>query len=138
MLYFAVAVLTIVVFYCILIFSSKINKKKYKKHVYKQSDMHEMLKVFFNKDINNTSSLTSQLKKRKGEKTTKVIILGSSAYWVSENVFYVGLAVDGKAKPETGVPLDTSELSKTDINKLLFILDTLKGGKANDSGSTGN
>ena len=106
--------------------------------MYRQSDMHELLKGFFNQTVNTVDSFTSQLKKRKEEKTTKVIVLNDSAYWVSDNVFYVGLAVDGKVNPETGIPLDTSKLSQTDINKLLYILDTLKGGKTNDSGSTGN
>jgi len=130
--------LTFILFCFIIIVREKINKKMYSKVVYRQSDMHQMLKIFFNKNLNNASGLTSQLKKRTEEKITKVIILDDSAYWVSDNVFYVGLAVNGEVKPETAVPLDTSELSKTDIDKLLFILDTLKDGKTNDSGSTGN
>jgi hypothetical protein len=130
--------LTFIVFCFIIIAREQISKKIYSKTVYRQSDMHEMLKIFFNKNLNNNKTLTSQLKKRKEEKVTQVIILGNNAYWVSDNVFYVGSAVDGEVNPDTAVPLDTSELSKTDINKLLFILDTLKGGKTNDSGSTGN
>ena len=97
-----------------------------------------MLKVFFDSNIKINKPVPSQLKKREEEQTTKVIILDDSAYWVLDNVFYVGVAVDGEVKPETAAPLDTSELSKTDINKLLYILDTLKGGKSNDSGSSGN
>jgi hypothetical protein len=130
--------LTFILFCFIIVVREKINKKTYSKTVYRQSDMHNMLKVFFNKPISDVSNLTSQLKKRKEEKVTKVIILDDNAYWVVDNVFYVGVAVNGEVRPETAVPLDTSELSKTDINKLLFILDTLKGGKTNDSGSTGN
>jgi len=129
--------LTFILFCSIIIIKEKMHKKTYSKTVYRQSDMHEMLKVFFNKTIIKSNSV-SQIKKRKEEKVTKVIILDNNAYWVSDNVFYVGLAVNGEVQPETAVPLDTSELSKTDINKLLYILDTLKGGKTNDSGSTGN
>lgn len=130
--------LTFMLFCFIIIIRERVSKKTYSKTVYRQSDMHDMLKSFFNKSFDSDSNITSQLKKRKEEQVTKVIILDDNAYWVSDNVFYVGIAVNGEVKPETAVPLDTSELSKTDINKLLFILDTLKGGKANDSGSTGN
>lgn len=129
--------LTFILFCFIIIIREQMHKKIYNKNVYRQSDMHQMLKIFFNKTITD-NNVTSQLKKRKEDKVTKVIILDNNAYWVSDNIFYVGLAVNGEVKPETAVPLDTSELSKTDINKLLYILDTLKGGKTNDSGSTGN
>lgn len=136
--YVITAGLTFILFCSIIIIRERVSKKTYSKAVYRQSDMHKMLKVFFSTSIDIDSGLTSQLKKRKEEQVTKVIILGDNAYWVSDNVFYVGLAVNGEVNPETAVPLDTSELSKTDIDKLLFILDTLKDGKANDSGSTGN
>jgi hypothetical protein len=76
--------------------------------------------------------------KRKDKLSTKVIILEDKAYWVVDNVFYVGDAVNGSVQPESGEPISTSGLSSKEINKLLFILDNLKNGKTNDSGSTGN
>ena len=99
--------------------------------------MHEMLKRFFYNGL-TVEKKSSQMMRRKDETLTRVIILEDKAYWVSDNVFYVGEAANGQVKPETGVPISTSGLSTKEINKLLFILDNLKNGKFNDSGSTGN
>jgi archaellin len=130
--------LTLIVFCSIIIIITKKEKKSFNKTVYRQSDMHNMLKDFFFKDIDNHKVFTSQSKIWKEKQTTKVIILDQKAYWISNNMFYVGDAVNGKVKPETGEPLDTSNMSKKEIDKMLFILDNLKNGKINDSGSAGN
>jgi hypothetical protein len=116
----------------------KKTKKSFNKTVYRQSDMHNILKDFFFKDIDSNKVITSQSKIWKEKQTTKVVILDQKAYWISNNIFYVGEAVNGKVKPETGEPLDTSNMSKKEIDKMLFILDNLKNGKINDSGSAGN
>jgi hypothetical protein len=68
----------------------------------------------------------------------KVIVMGNLAYWVSENIFYVAEAVDGEVIPETAEPVDTNSMSRRDLDKMLFILDSLKNGKKNDSSSAGN
>ena len=132
------ALLTILVFSCILMIIKKKTKKSFNKTVYRQSDMHNILKDFFFKDIDNNKVITSQSKIWKEKQSTKVVILDQKAYWISNNIFYVGEAVNGKIKPETGEPLDTSNMSKREIDKMLFILDNLKNGKINDSGSAGN
>jgi hypothetical protein len=138
MIYLIVVGLTIIVFCSILIIISQKRKKSFNKIIYRQSDMHNMLKDFFFKDIDNDKVFTSQSKIWREKQTTKVVILDKKAYWISNNIFYVGEAVDGKVKPETGQPLDTSNMSKREIDKMLFILDNLKNGKINDSGSAGN
>lgn len=130
-------VLTSLSISAIIIIMNKKQKNIFNKTVYKQSDMHKMLKIFFNKEINNKKRI-SQSEKRKNNKNTNVVILKNKAYWVANNIFYMGDVENGEVKQETAQPVNTSELSETDINKLLFILDTLKGGKANDSGSAGN
>ena len=135
---FIISVLTLFLFWAILIVIKKKTKKSFNKTVYRQSDMHNILKDFFFKDIDNDKVITSQSKIWKEKQSTKVVILDQKAYWISNNIFYVGEAVNGKIKPETGEPLDTSNMSKREIDKMLFILDNLKNGKINDSGSAGN
>ena len=130
--------LTLMMFCFIIILKVNNNKKSFNKVLYRQSDMHNILKDFFFKDIDNDKVFISQSKIWKEKQTTKVVILDQKAYWISNNIFYVGEAVDGKVKPETGQPLDTSNMSKREIDKMLFILDNLKNGKINDSGSAGN
>ncbi len=130
--------LTLALFSSILIVMNKKEKQSFNKTLYRQSDMHNMLKGFFFKDIFDDKVITSQSKIWKEKQTTRVVIIDQRAYWVSNNMFYVGDTVDGKVKPETGKPLDTTKMSKREVDKMLFILDNLKNGKINDSGSAGN
>ena len=135
---FQISVLTIAGFCAILILINKKRGRSFNKILYRQSDMHNILKDFFFKDIFDDKVVTSQSKIWKEKQTTRVVIIDQKAYWVSNNMFYVGDTVDGKVRPETGRPLDTTKMSKKEIDKMLFILDNLKNGKLNDSGSTGN
>lgn len=130
--------LTLLLFSCIIIVMNKKRSKSFNKILYRQSDMHNILKDFFFKDIFDDKVVTSQSKIWREKQTTRVVIIDEKAYWVSENMFYVGDTVNGKVRPETGRPLDTTKMSKKEIDKMLFILDNLKNGKINDSGSAGN
>jgi hypothetical protein len=121
-----ISILTIGISFAIINTISKKEKKDFNKIIYRQSDMHNILKQFFFKDIFDDKVVTSQSKIWKEKQTTKVVIIDEKAYWVSNNMFYVGDAVNGKVNPETGKPLDTSKMSKKEIDKLLFILDNLK------------
>ena len=127
MSYILIVGLTLVAFCLIIIVMNKKRKKSFNKVLYRQSDMHNILKEFFFKDIFDDKVVTSQSKIWKEKQTTKVVIIDEKAYWVSNNMFYVGDATNGKVRPETGKPLDTTKMSKKEINKLLFILDNLKG-----------
>jgi len=133
-----IAFLTTLVFCYILVVINKKRSNTFNKILYRQSDMHNILKEFFFKDIFDNKVVISQSKIWKEKQTTRVVIIDQKAYWVSNNMFYVGDTVDGKVRPETGKPLDTTKMSKKEIDKMLFILDNLKNGKLNDSGSAGN
>ncbi len=116
-------------------------KSKYKKNhytIYRQSDMHKMMKKFFTYDLPQNQHLSSQLQKRREESTIKVLVVEDQAYWVASNIFYVSNVENGTPVPESAKPVDTTNMSKKDVEKMLFILDNLKGGNKNDSGSTGN
>lgn len=138
MIYILVVGLTLIAFSSIIIVMNKKRKNSFNKVLYRQSDMHNILKEFFFKDIFDDKVVTSQSKIWKEKQTTRVVVIDQKAYWVSGNMFYVGDTVDGKVRPETGKPLDTTKMSKREIDKMLFILDNLKNGKLNDSGSAGD
>ena len=130
--------LTLAVFSSILIVISKKEKKSFNKILYRQSDMHNMLKEFFFRDIFDNEVASSQSKIWKEKKTTKFLIIDQKAYWVSNNMFYVGDTANGQVRPETGKPIDISTMSQKEVNKMLFILDNLNGGRKNDSGGARN
>jgi hypothetical protein len=114
------------------------SKKNFSKTLYRQSDIHKLLKYFFSIPLSNNKNPSSQLTKHKEKSMIKVIVLNNEAYWVSDNTFYVAKAIDGEVQPHTAQPVNTSKLSKPELDKMLFILDSLKNGKKNDSGGTGN
>ena len=130
--------LTIAASWFIIRVIRKSARKSFSQTLYSQSDIHNLLKYFFSLNIDNNEKHPSQLTKRKEKDMIKVIVMGNLAYWVSENIFYVAEAVDGEVVPETAEPVDTNSMSRRDLDKMLFILDSLKNGKKNDSSSAGN
>jgi hypothetical protein len=136
--YILVVGLTSIVSWSIIRVIRKNAKKSFSKTLYSQSDIHKLLKYFFSLNITNSEKPLSQLTKRKERDMIKVIVMGNLAYWVSENIFYVAEAIDGEVIPQTAQPVDTNSMSRKDLDKMLFILDSLKNGKKNDSSSAGN
>jgi hypothetical protein len=138
MQYFVGFVLTLLASLAIIaIINKKINKKM-SRTLYSQKDTHELFKYFFAIDSSNQKKRLSQLTKHTEKSMIKVMVIGQEAYWVSDNTFYVAKAIDGEVEPGSAQPVDIENMSKNDINKMLFILDNLESGKKNDSGSSGN
>ena len=66
---------------------------------------------------------------RSRERVVRVIKTpDSKAYWVKDNIFYCAQVVDGEFDPQEALPVDTTHLSKKEVDKLLHILDNLKNG----------
>jgi len=133
-----VLLLTIPISWLIIKVIRKKSKKNFSKTLYRQSDIHKLLKYFFSIPLSNSEKPSSQLTKHKEKSMIKVIVLNNEAYWVSDNTFYVAEAIDREVQPHTAQPVNTNGLSKPELNKMLFILDSLKNGKKNDSGGTGD
>ena len=108
------------------------------KVMYRQSDTHNFLKEFFSRDI--TSKIKkSQITERKDRQSTKIIVTeDDKAYWVIDNMFYVSNVLDGRPDFDNAMPIDTTNMSKKELDKMLFILDNLTRGDKNERGSTGN
>ena len=131
--------LTLIAAWAILKVVKKRSKKVFSRTLYRQSDMHRMLKYFFSLEITNNEKRPSQLTKRIEKDMIKVIVMENQAYWVSDNTFYVAKAFEGEVLPDTAEPIDIESMSRKDIDKMLFILDNLKNGKdKDDSSSAGN
>ena len=105
---------------------------------YTQSSIHLMIKDFIPKTLYEKPRRQSQSLKHVEKNTIKVIFIEDNAYWVSNNIFYCAEAIGGNVNIDTTRPIDTNNMSKKDIDKMLFILDNLKNGSNDDSSSTGN
>jgi len=130
--------LTLAVICPIIIISVKKSKRYFAKVVYSQSDIHQIVKNFIPRDLFELPKQLSQARKHLRSNTVRVLIIEDQAYWVHDNMFYVADTVEGSVNPETVRPVDTNNMSKRDIDKMLSILDSLKNGNSDDSSSTWN
>ena len=131
-------VLTILATSSILIIIVKGKRKYFAKIVYTQSSIHQVIKNLLPRDLFDLPTVNSQARKHVEKNTVKVMIVEGQAYWVHNNMFYVAEALDGFVNAETVKPVDTNNMSKRDIDKMLFILDSLRNGNSDDSSSAGN
>jgi hypothetical protein len=114
------------------------NLKIIKGIAYTQSSIHLMIKDFLPKTLYEKPKQKSQSLNHVDKNTVKVIFIEGKAYWVSNNIFYCAEAIGGNVNIDTTEPVDTTSMSKKDIDKMLFILDNLKNGNNDDSSSSGN
>jgi hypothetical protein len=139
MQYIIASGLTLVVSWAILVIIKKLNNKKHSSLLYRQSDMHKMLMYFFSLNVIEKEKPLSQLQKRVEKNMLKVLVVENKAYWVLDNAFYVADAFDNEVNPESAKPVNIEDMSRSDMEKMLFILDSLKDGEVeNDRSSSGN
>jgi hypothetical protein len=138
MLYFLVIGLTLLSSWAIINLIAKKKRKKYNQILYRQSDLHRIMKRFFSSPLEDKEKPLTQSEKRDSKDKINVLVIDQEAYWVSDNTFFIAKAQDGEVMLETAEPINTKNMSKKDIDKMLFILDNLQGRDANDSGSSGN
>jgi hypothetical protein len=112
--------------------------KAFRGIAYSQSSIHLMIKDFLPKTLYEKPRQQSQSLIHVEKNTVKVIFIEDKAYWVSNNIFYCAEAISGSVNIDTTEPVDTTNMSKKDIEKMLFILDNLKNGSNDDSSSAGN
>jgi hypothetical protein len=130
--------LTFITISSIIIIAVKKSKKYFAKVVYSQSDIHQIVKNFLPRDLFEMPKPLSQARKHIRSNTVKVLIIEDQAYWVHDNMFYVADTVEGLVNSETVRPVDTNNMSKRDIDKMLFILDSLRNGNSDDSSGAWN
>lgn len=136
MLYAFILGLTLLLVSYILYRGRKI--REFNKIKYTQSGIHEIIKNFIPSNFFDKPKKLSQAKKHAEKNTIKVLFVGDKAYWVANNIFYAADVFNGDVDIETANPINTEDMTKKDIEKMLFILDNLRNGKTNDSGSAGN
>jgi hypothetical protein len=112
--------------------------KNLKNIKYSQSDVHQVIRLLVPKKTNSKKFIESQSAKHAANTMIKIIVIEDKAYWVKDNVFYFADTENGDIVGPTAEPVDITTMSKKDIDKMLFILDNLRKGNNNDSGSTGN
>jgi len=122
----AIVVLTISLLFAILY---KKHNTKLKKIMFRQSSIHMLVRYSLPSNKELRSKRSSQSKVHIEKNVVRVVKTpDNKVYWVDNNIFYCAEIVDGEFNPETAQPINTADLSKEEIDDLLFILDNLKNG----------
>jgi hypothetical protein len=122
---------------------SFIKKEEFKKQKltvrYSQSHIFDLVSPLLPSMINKTNKQRISQSTIYDKKTNiRVIIVGDMAYWVKDNVFYEASINNNGVDSETTKVVDTIGMDSVELDKMLFIMDRLREGLDNDSGSTGN
>ena len=114
------------------------NTKKVNIYRYSQSTIHHIVSPFINKDTLKKNKRVTQTRKHFDKTNLRVIIVEDEAYWIKDNIFYTARMTSEGVDKETTSVVDTMDMDKVQLDKMLFIIDQLRDGKTDDSGSSGN
>ena len=138
--YFLGSLITIFAIYVFakLSYKEEQNFKKINIYRYSQSRIHHIVSPFINKDNLIKTKKVTQTRKHFDKTNLRVIIVEDEAYWIKDNIFYTARMTDEGVDKESTVVVDTMSMDKVQLDKMLFIIDQLRDGKKDDSGSAGN
>jgi hypothetical protein len=102
---------------------------------FSQSELHGLVKNYI---VTEVEEKTSQLQKHLSKNAIRIMTVDDSAYWIANNIFYMAELKNGMPDFNNAVPVDTINMSKTDLDKMMFILDNLRRGIKDDSDSSRN
>lgn len=123
--YLIVALLTFLLSSYIIKRNARIRAKGIKSAIRSQSFVYNKTKQFIPKGLKNREYI-SQSMNHSNKFMVKVMVIDNSAYWVKDNTFFTADVKEGAVMPETTRQVDTLDMSKQDIDKMIFILDKLK------------
>ena len=114
----------------IAIIKTRQKRIKMRRITFRQSILHQVVKHMMPTNAEYKRDNTKrQSVERSRERVVRVIKTpDSKAYWVKDNIFYCAEVIDGEFDPQEALPVDTTYLSKREVDKLLHILDNLKNG----------
>jgi hypothetical protein len=82
--------------------------------------------------------IKTQVSKLIEQNSVNVVVIENKAYWTLNNKFYVADVGELGVEHQTAQEVDTYNMKNEELDKMLFILDNLRGRKRNDSSSTGD
>lgn len=68
----------------------------------------------------------------------RIIFTSNEAYWIAGNKLYVAELLNGSVSEESVKEVDTMDMDKVQLDKLVFIVEQLTEGLTNDNSSSGN
>ena len=131
-----VAFLTIYGIWAILYTVKKNESKPLPKIKYSQTRIHNIISNLLPEGIE--IKRVSQTTRLKEKNTVRILVIGPTAYWVRNNIFYEADVQEGEVDKESARAINFTDMDQKEVVKMLDILDHLKNGKRNEGRSTRN
>lgn len=103
-----------------------------------QSHKHQINHVLNLHDELTKPEKQTQSKIHSSKTNIRVIVMEDQAYWIKDNIFYTADVMGDGVDKDTTRRVDTMVMNKVQLDKMMFIIDRLREGNSNDSGSTRN
>jgi hypothetical protein len=130
--YFVGAVVTLIVIVVTrVLITADIKKNNKIEVVYSQSNVYELIRPFIPDNIVRELEPT-QSSKHYDKIFTKIMVVDDKAYWIKDNTFFTANIIDGDVDRENAAPVDTMAMDKVQLDKMIFIIETLTKGNFND------
>ena len=104
-----------------------------------QSHNHNILFLF--KLLKEKDKINKKTQSRLHDSKTniKVIIMDNQAYWIKDNIFYTAdMRIDGNVDKDTTRTVDTMNMNRVQLDKMMFIIDRLREEAFDDRWGSGN
>ena len=135
--YFLGSLFTFFAIYIVGRKSAKFHKPK-NSFRYSQSHIHAIIKPLLDMTPPLQKNIITQAIKHERKTNVKVIIIEDHAYWIKDNLFYIANFTDEGIEHGSERIVDIMGMDKVELDKMLFIIDQLRSGEKDDSGSSGN
>jgi hypothetical protein len=105
--------------------------------IYSQSYVFNIVKPYLQLEM-LTKPIKTQASDYIDSLYVRVILVENKAYWISNNIFYVADEEDGFINKETAKPVDIMSMDKVQLDKMIFIVETLTEGVQNENRDSGD
>lgn len=96
---------------------------------YSQSHIYSLVKPLLDLHPVVRNKIVTQATKYEDKTNVRVIILEGRAYWIKDNIFYTATFDGNGIDKETTQVVDTMNMSKVELDKMIFIIDQLTDGE---------
>jgi len=131
--FFGAVLLTTVMLLPISLYFFRVQKKTVQRQIVSQAMLHH--RYAGAKKYKRKFKTKTQSAKHQEDSTTKVIVVDDEAYWIKNNTFYKAPLVNQKIDKDSAEKVDTTNMDKVQLDKMLFIVDKLTEGTSDDSKS---
>lgn len=84
-----------------------------------------------------TKKIETQSSKHNQSQYTKIVFIGSQAYWIEDNRVYTANFNEGVVDYENKITVDMTTIDKVELDKMIFVVERLTEGLSNDSSDSG-